>query len=411
MTHVRVFLTQMARAVWFRASLFSLAAVLLALAAGFLEPYLPDLTVDLGQNSVDQILQILASSMLAVTTFSLTAVVTAYGAASRVATPRATQLLIADPTSQNVLSTFIGAFVFSMVGIIALSTGYYGEQGQTILFVGTLIVIVIVVVVLLRWISHLGSFGRMADIIDRVESEARRATSQYACHPSLGARPQDPRRVTGASVRPQRAGYVTYIDLRRLETLAKDRELTIHVRALPGTIVATASPLALVAGTVDDGVRSRVAAAFHIEAHRSYDQDPRLGMIALSEIASRALSPSTNDPGTAIDVLAALGRVFENMLQTEVDDDTPYGNVTVEAVALDDLVEDAFRPIARDGAGMVEVGIRLQKTLASLADLTGPARCRPFTDAATDARSRALRVLCRADAVALRRAAAAAPRR
>jgi uncharacterized membrane protein len=293
--------------------------------------------------------------MLAVTTFSLTAMVTAYSSASRVATPRATQLLVADPTSQNVLSTFIGAFVFSMVGIIALSTGYYGDQGQAILFVGTLVVIAIVVVVLLRWISHLGSFGRMSDIIDRVEAAAHRTTAQYANRPSLGARRQDPRSITGASVRPQRAGY--------------------------------------------------------IEAHRSYDQDPRLGMIALSEIASRALSPSTNDPGTAIDVLGALGRVFENMLQADADADVPYSHLTVEPVTLPDLVEDAFRPIARDGAGMVEVGIRLQKTLASLADIAGPSRSRPFTDAAADARSRAQRVLCRADAVALRRAASNAPRR
>jgi len=411
MTNLRVFLAQMARAVWFRASLFSLAAVLLALAAGFLEPFLPDLTVNLGQGSVDEILQILASSMLAVTTFSLTAMVTAYSSASRVATPRATQLLVADPTSQNVLSTFIGAFVFSMVGIIALSTGYYGDQGQAILFVGTLVVIAIVVVVLLRWISHLGSFGRMSDIIDRVEAAAHRTTAQYANRPSLGARRQDPRSITGASVRPQRAGYVTHIDLARLEAMAEERELTIHVRALPGTVVDTATPLALVAGTTDDETRSKVASAFHIEAHRSYDQDPRLGMIALSEIASRALSPSTNDPGTAIDVLGALGRVFENMLQADADADVPYSHLTVEPVTLPDLVEDAFRPIARDGAGMVEVGIRLQKTLASLADIAGPSRSRPFTDAAADARSRAQRVLCRADAVALRQAASNAPRR
>lgn len=193
--------------------------------------------------------------------------------------------------------------------------------------------------------------------------------------------------------------------------MAEARELTIHVRALPGTVVDTASPLALVAGTVDDEVRSKVASAFHIESPRSYDQDPRLGMIALSEIASRALSPSTNDPGTAIDVLGALGRVFENMLQTEADADTPYGHITVEPVTLDDLVEDAFRPIARDGAGMVEVGIRLQKTLASLAELAGSAGGRPFKDAAADARSRAQRALSRADAAALRRAASAAPRR
>lgn len=33
---------------------------------------------------------------------------------------------------------------------------------------------------------------------------------------------------------------------------------------------------------------------------RSFDQAPRLGMIAMSEIGTKALSPGINDPGTAI---------------------------------------------------------------------------------------------------------------
>ncbi|MNT41063.1 hypothetical protein D3C72_1774130 [compost metagenome] len=36
---------------------------------------------------------------------------------------------------------------------------------------------------------------------------------------------------------------------------------------------------------------------------------------------------------------------------------------------MDDLFDDAFTAIARDGAGTVEVGVRLQKALRSLASV------------------------------------------
>lgn len=410
MTRVRVFLTRMARAVWFRASMFSVGALALALAAGIAQPFLPELSINLGQGALDEILQILATSMLAVTTFSLTAMVTAYGSASQGATPRASQLLVADPTAQNVLSTFIGAFVFSMVGIVALSTGYYGPQGQAILFFGTLAVIAIVVAVLLRWIAHLGSFGRMADVIDRVETAACRTTGEYARRPSLGARVQDPDAVHGDPVRAGRAGYITHIELERMQSAAHAHDLTVHVRALPGSLVDTRTPLAFVEGDADEGARAAVAGAFHIESHRSFEQDPRIGVIALSEIASRALSPSTNDPGTAIDVLGALARVFEPILCTQADSEIVYPRLTVHPVSLADLVEDAFRPLARDGAGMVEVGIRLQKTLAALSQLAGGPDRDVFVEAAASARRRAARVLPAEDLAALQRAAQWQPR-
>ena len=41
-------------------------------------------------------------------------------------TPRATRLVVEDVTTQNVLATFIGSFLFSLVGIIALNMGAYG---------------------------------------------------------------------------------------------------------------------------------------------------------------------------------------------------------------------------------------------------------------------------------------------
>ncbi len=123
-------------------------------------------------DAVDKILGIIASSMLAVTIFSLSTMVAAYGAASTGVTPRATTLVMEDTTTHNALATFIGSFLFSLVGLIALSTGVYGDQGRVLLFAVTIAVVILIVYTLLRWIDHLSRLGRVGETIDRVERAA-----------------------------------------------------------------------------------------------------------------------------------------------------------------------------------------------------------------------------------------------
>ncbi|WP_314453726.1 DUF2254 domain-containing protein [uncultured Microbacterium sp.] len=391
------FFLRLGRQVWVRAASFTVIAVLVVLVARFIGPLLPfSFSIDLAGDAVGSILEIIATAMLTVSTFSVTAMVTAFSAATTTATPRSTQLLIADPTSQNAVSTFVGAFTFSLVGIIALSTGYYGGQGRTILFVATLVIIGIVVFTLLRWISHLSTFGRMADVIDRVETAAGASLERHAESPTLGARPAVAVPPVTAAVHAEDVGYVTHIDVAGLDHLTHRHDIDIHVRATPGRITDARLPLAEVVGDVDQDVVAGVRRAFRVENHRTYEQDPRFGVIALSEIGSRALSPSTNDPGTAIEVLAALQRVLTRALRVDARPEVEYERVYVAAPRLSDLLDDGFRPLARDGATMIEVQIRLQKCLASLA-ATDPARAGAFQDAARAAYERSRRELDRPD--------------
>jgi len=398
------FFLRLGRQVWVRAAIFTVIAVVVALAAGLLGPLLPfSFAIDLGQNAVGSLLQIIATAMLTVSTFSVTAMVTAFSSATTTATPRSTSLLIADPTSQNAVSTFVGAFAFSLVGIVALSTGYYTEQGRTILFVGTLVIIAIVVVTLLRWISHLATFGRMADVIDRVEKAATTALELYAASPALGARRSTGIPPHGTPVSATEVGYVTHVDVAALNRLATAHEVDIHVHAAPGRITDARVPLAFVAGAVDEAVTAGIRRAFRVEHHRTYEQDPRFGVIALTEIGSRALSAATNDPGTAIEVIAALQRVLTRALATEPRTEVDYERVFVTPPTLSEIVDDAVRPLARDGAADVEVQVRLQKCLASLA-MTAPAHADVFRDAARAAFDRSRRELDRADGRTLRAA-------
>jgi uncharacterized membrane protein len=357
------------RKLWFRASLFSLLAVATALVALLAKPLIPDDWPSLaGADAVDGILGILAASMLTVTVFSLTTMVAAYSAAASNVTPRATRLLLEDSTSQNALSTFLGAFLFALVGIIALSTGLYGENGRLVLFVVTLLVVVVIVVTLLRWIVHLSTLGQVGDTIGRVERAATDALDERIDHPWLGGAPLGAGPPSGHAVYGESIGYVLHVDMEALARAAGERD-TVCVAVLPGTFVHSTHVLARTSFE-DEERQKAVRRAFSVGRERRFDQDPRFGLIVLSEIASRALSPAVNDPGTAIAVIGAGVRIlsrWNRRSDTGSGPEVRFPRVFAPALALDDLFDDMFAPVARDGAALVEVGVRLQKALAMLA--------------------------------------------
>ena len=362
-------LGRLVRRIWFRATLFSIAGVLTALLAVAFSPYIPEeLPTNIGADAVDKILGIIASSMLTVTTFSLSTMVSAYSAATTNVTPRATTLVMEDSTTQNVLATFVGSFLFSLVGIIALTTGAYGGRGRVILFVVTLGVIVLIIVTLLRWIDHLSRLGRVTETTERVERATVEALRAWIEMPHLGGNrlsEQDKRtREPNTPIYQESVGYVQHVDAGLLSAIAEEFDVEIAVVAIAGKLVAPKTPLAWVSGKVPEEARERLAAAFTVGDVRSFDQDPRFGAAVLSEIASRALSPAVNDPGTAIDVISRAARVLAVLDKNTETKDVEYSKLFVAPVTVEDLFDDLFLPIARDGAAIVEVSLRLQKTFA-----------------------------------------------
>jgi uncharacterized membrane protein len=161
-------------------------------------------------------------------------------------------------------------------------------------------------------------------------------------------------------------GYVQHIDMAALSSSAAEAGVLIWIAALPGSFVHPGAPVLHVeGGAPDEALTRRLREAFSIGRDRSFDQDPRFGLIVLAEIASRALSPAVNDPGTAIATIGRLVRVLVNWSEP-VDPDVDFPEVRVPPLSAADLVEDAFLPIARDGAGTIEVQLRLHKALAAL---------------------------------------------
>lgn len=363
--------TRLTRALWLRVAFVGLLGVLVALLALPIQTLIAEpLPFTIGSDAVESILNILATSMLTVTVFSLSVMVSAYGAASTGVTPRATKLVKQDTTTQNALATFLGSFLFSLVGIIALSTDLYTEVGRFVLFIATLGVIVSILLTLLHWIEHLSGLGRVGHTANQVEEKARRALQERIRYPALGGKPLANQSLpaNATAVFADDVGYVQHVDMNALTQCCSQAGVQIAVLSLAGTLVHPQKMLAWHRGEADDQVVHDIRSAFTVGEERSFDQDPRFGLSVLSEIASKALSPAVNDPGTAIDILNRATRLL--LLFCQQPENKPqqilYPDIEVACITMDDLFDDVFMPVARDGAALLEVQLRLQKALLTL---------------------------------------------
>ncbi|PXA99476.1 DUF2254 domain-containing protein [Nostoc sp. 3335mG] len=403
MSRFSFFLRQILNTMWFLPAAFSAGALVTIALALFIARWAPnELPWTISQEAVQSILEILATSLLTVSVFALSTLVSALASASSSTSPRAVSLIVADRAAQTSISVFIGAFLFSILAILGLSAGIYGSASRLLLFSVTLLVVAIVIAALIRWIAQISDIGRVSHTLERVESATEVALTRLREHPlfDCAALHDEPR---GQPIHSGQLGYVQHFDVARLDKLAGEHNLRVAVLAMPGAYASPVRPLMMVEGELTEELVSDLSGAFVVGDTRTFENDPRFGLSVLAEIADKALSPAVNDAGTAIDVVGRITRLLSGWdpRQTSA---AQYQHVMVRQLSASDLIEDAFRPIARDGAGTIEVVLRLLYSLEVIS------RSNPFfrqeaIDAARDAVSRSEKVLtAEADLEALRQA-------
>lgn len=356
----------------------ALAFVALGVASA-IGPRLPDAVSGyVSGAAADRLLSIIANAMLVVTTFSLTVMVTVYRNSSNQFTPRVHRLIMQDPTTQNTLASFIGAYVFALMGIILRELRIFADDHALVLFVMTVLVICYVVWSLIRWVLHLQHFGSLIHTTRQIEGITKAKFDERLKTPCLGGNPwpHDVSAPEGAQpIRAHETGYVQQFYQESMNEKALQNGFDIYINVHPGAFVMSGDVLAYADDTgvgsdpddSDTPVDDMLRAHFSIDDVRTYDQDPRFGLIVLGEVASKALSPGINDPGTAIDVITRSARILAQYHNEADSAELPsHENLYLRPILPTDLIEDAFSALARDGADNVEVQLRLQSALSRL---------------------------------------------
>lgn len=370
---VSFFFSRLRERLWVKpliSCLLSISAVILASIGDSFYPQANVMSVT--SSSLETLLTIISASMLVMAVFAVGSMLSAYSSVSSMATPRAFAIVITDDVSQYALSIFIGAFIFSIIGLIALMNGFYQETGRFIMFLLTIAVFIFVILGFVRWVDNIARLGSLGNTIAKVETVAAMALERNRLCPRLGGI-KSLGKADGRALYAENVGYLQRIDIKKLQDIAEKFQLIINVNAMVGTLVLPGEPLVYVLS--DQGINNSelpekdIVSAFLIGNNRTFDEDPRFGLVVLSEIASRALSPAVNDPGTAIDIIGSLVRLLNNWAKTAIPEGeyvVEFDRVAVPEILLDDMFDDAFNAIARDGAVTIEVMLRLQKVYQSL---------------------------------------------
>ena len=321
----------------------------------------------IGADAVDRILSIIANSMLAVTTFSLTVMAASHRNAQSQWTPRAHQVLLQDTTTHTVLATFVGAYLYALIVIILRETDVFKGEELVVLFFVTLLVVTLVVVAIIRWISHMELLGSLIETAQRIEDLSAEAFAIRSDYPALGAVPFDGDAPAGLlDIRSDKTGYIQQVYQDRLQEQAAKEDAEIYLLRPVGTFVHQGEVLAKVRGP-EEACTRMIRAQVSIGTLRNYAQDPEFGLQNLTEIGQRALSSGINDPGTAVDMLRRVSRVLLGARPAQDEDrEVLYDRLHVRTLPRGQIVLDTIGGILRHGLDQPEVLAAGRQSLEAL---------------------------------------------
>lgn len=332
----------------------------------------------------------IASGLITVTGVVFSVTIVALQLASTQYTPRVLRNFTADRASQVVLGVFIGTFTYALL-VLRVVRGEDPtalENGEH--FIPHLSIVVAVVLALVSigflifFIDHLARSIQASVILDRVTRETLRTMERLvparfgeeADDDAASATPS----AQGSIITARSTGYVQGIDHDAVFTLLREGGMTIRMErqvgefVLPGTSLATVWPALSRTESEEGDVARNVRKAYLLGVERTPYMDVEHGVIELVDIAVKALSPSINDPTTAVlcvdrltEALLAFAR-HESPGRVRRHDDGG-GFLILPRTEFDHLTDIALDQIRHFGAGNPRFAMAVLDRLAALGEV------------------------------------------
>ena len=300
--------------------------------------------------------------------------------------PRILISFVRDRTTQWTLGAFLGTFAYCIAALPAART-LPNPFVPVVAVTGAMVLVLFCVGWLIYFINHISKSINVNYIVDRIAGETELVIDELMPHlrGSFPVIEQHHSSVAkdGTPILNRRSGYIRYIDINALIALAKDCRICVYVERRVGQFVPAGVPLVRV--STREGVPAdhalHLIAAFDIGPTRTMQQDVEFGIIQIADIALRAMSPSINDPSTAISCVDQLSRIMILWISRVPPPSQYYAppdvlRVVVPWMSLDGLLDTAFEQIRHYAAADAAVSLRLM---------------RAFTDIASTAQDRDLR--------------------
>lgn len=301
---------------WFIPGLCVTGAIVLAYVLTYVDERVEELHFAFGggADSARGFLSTIASSMITFTGLVFTITIVVLQLASQQFSPRVLRTFLRDRHSQVALGVFTATFTYAL----AVLREVRGEDGSDGVFVPSLAVSVSFLLVMLslalfvHYINHIAQAIRVGSITRAVGGETQEAISDMFDREHVAEPSPLPSALDTDSVLSTTRGVLQGLDRDRLTELATEHDVVVEVVPSVGDFVPRGAVLMRIhggGGTSGDPFREAAA----LGAERSMAQDPAFGFRQLVDIAQRALSPSTNDPTTAVQCIDELHDLLRHL--------------------------------------------------------------------------------------------------
>jgi uncharacterized membrane protein len=366
---------------WFIPSiLISLAAV-----AGVMLPTLPlpkfltkvldrlFVIVDL-EDSLE-VVKLIASSTITITSIAFSMTVVALVMASNQFGPRLIENFMQSKWTQSVLGIFTSTFVFCLVIISKINVGSDAAYYPQFVIVIAVLLAVICVFVLIFFIHHVANSIRADNVVKEISS----SMMQY-----IRTLQGDRTRVHAfksivelenytykQSIVSKCDGYIQAIEFQQILNIAIQFDGIIVMQYRAGQYLVPGTPIAILYNNAVIPNSISLDSALVIGEERTSLQDTLFVINQLVEMALRALSPSMNDPFTVtncIDRLASGMASFtkESLPKTAIVDYQSELRIITNAATFSDLFKGAFNQIRQNSVDHTFVIMHLLVTFITL---------------------------------------------
>ena len=351
-----------------------LLALLLALGVveldRSLDERLGEVTFGAGPDGAREVLSAITTSMITFTglVFSITIVVLQL--TSSQFSPRVLRTFLRDRQTQLSLGVFVATFVYAVMVLRTVDSTDGARFVPAIATTVGVLLLLLSVGVFVAYIHHIATAIQVSSLVRAVGDETRTTIERRV-------RVEEPQRTAPAPAGPATSvvaspsyGIVTAVDEQALVSAARDGDAVLVLRAALGQFVPEGAPLLDVhGGPLDDRA---VAGCVRLGKDRTMEQDVTFGFRQLVDVAERALSPSTNDPTTAVQALDELHDLLRRLATRPLPDGVHRDadgrvRLLVPVPRFEDVLTLSLEEIEQYGADSAPVQRRVDGLLADLA--------------------------------------------
>ena len=245
--------------------------------------------------------------------------------------PRTLRDWIGDRTLQHTVGLALGSTVFALLAL--RSTRAFGDGRIEVVPHLTVLAAVVLAIVsllmLVRSVDHIANSVRVGAVANRIaaetiatiDAEEQLHAGQYPVGVPAARAAEATDDVTSTesltvptgtfAIEARAAGWVQQIDVATIIEELPDNTRAVVASPIGG-FVPDAAPLVWLTPTPDpdDPCRTSLLEAFALGDTRTLQQDVSFGLVQLTDVAVRALSPGVNDPGTANEIIVHLGNLL-----------------------------------------------------------------------------------------------------